>query len=133
MKLWNVGIKVRDVASEVAFFQGLGARTLVREEASSALAAAEYTLLSLGGTRLFVASRPLFEQAMSGALPEGLTHMVFESDESRRLAQAAVALGARVLVGPTELEGAFGRREITFLRSPGGAVFELMTIHEGER
>jgi hypothetical protein len=40
------------------------------------------------------------------------------------------ALGAEVLVEPTQVSAAFGRRRLAFFRSPGGFVFEVMQALE---
>jgi len=37
---------------------------------------------------------------------------------------------SKVLVEPTEVSAAFGRRRLAFFRSPGGFVFEVMQVLE---
>ena len=40
------------------------------------------------------------------------------------------ALGAEVLIEPTEVSAAFGRRRLAFFRSPSGFIFEVMQVLE---
>ena len=132
MKLWNVGIKVGDVSREVEFFERLGGKTVAREKRSAAAEDSEYAILEFAGTRLFITSRPLFEALLSSELRDGLTHIVFESDELEPQIEAAIESGATQVMERRRIVGDFGSREIAFLRSPGGVIFEVMTIHENE-
>lgn len=134
MKLWNVGIKVDEVDAEVAFFERLGAKVLLREERSAAAQGSAYAFLEFGGTRLFVTARPLFEEALAEPLQNGLTHIVLESDTLDEAITTAAACGASPLLTRRTISAAFGvreiLREISFFRSPGGVIFELMAIRE---
>jgi catechol 2,3-dioxygenase-like lactoylglutathione lyase family enzyme len=127
-KLWNIGVKVADVAAESAYFLALGGRLLAHERLVTPDGEAEYALLEFGGTRLFLTPKPIFQDQLASPPPDGLTHAVFEVDDLKREVERLAALGTRVLIAPTEISGAFGSRQIAFFRSPGGLVFEVMQI-----
>jgi catechol 2,3-dioxygenase-like lactoylglutathione lyase family enzyme len=130
--LWNIGIKAEDLDQEVNFWEGLGARLLVRESLAGPDGDAEYALLEFGGTRLFLTPKPLFEDRLDYQLLPGLTHAVFEVDDLDREYQRIAALGTQVLVEPTELRAEFGSRRIALFRSPNGLIFEVMQILEAK-
>lgn len=129
-KLWNVGMKVADVDTEVAFFLVLGATLLNREKLTTPAGDVEYALLAFGGTRIFMTPKTIFEDRLSEPLHHGLTHAVFEVAELEPEVERLTALGAEVLVPPTEITAEFGTRRIAFFRSPGGLIFEVMQILE---
>jgi len=129
-KLWNIGLKVKDVDTEVAFFEFLGGKLLVRERVVTADAEIDYAIVSFGGTRLFLTPKTIFEDALTEPLRHGLTHAVFEVPELAREVDRLGSLGVETLLPPTEISAAFGTRKIAFFRSPGGLVFEVMQIIE---
>ena len=129
-KLWNVGVKVEDVDTDVAFFQALGAKLLIRERAATAAGEIDYAILAFGGTRLLLTPKTVFEEQLAGPLRPGLTHAVFEVDDLAPEVERITALGTEVLLPPTEISAEFGKRKIAFFRSPGGLVFEVMQILE---
>ena len=126
--LWNVGMKVKDVDAEVAFFLSLGAKLLMREKLKTPDGEVEYALIAFGGTRIFMAPKTIFEDRLSEPLQCGLTHAVFEVAELEPEVERLTALGTEVLLPPTEITAGFGTRRIAFFRSPGGLVFEVMQI-----
>lgn len=130
--LWNIGVKTENLDQEVSFWEGLGARTLVRETLTGPDGEAEYALLEFGKTRLFLTRNPLFEARLDYQLLSGLTHAVFEVDDLDREYQRIVALGPEVLVEPTQLSAGFGSRRIALFRSPNGLIFEVMQILEAK-
>jgi catechol 2,3-dioxygenase-like lactoylglutathione lyase family enzyme len=130
--LWNIGVKVEDLNQEVSFWESVGARLLLREKLSGPDGDADYALLEVGGTRLFLTPKPLFEDRLSYPLTSGLTHAVFEVDNLDQAYQRIVALGTQVLVEPTELNAGFGSRRIALFRSPNGLIFEVMQILESK-
>ena len=129
-KLWNVGVKVKDVDTDVAFFVALGGELLVRERLTTPAGEIDYAILAFGGTRLFLTPKTVFEEKLSEPLQPGLTHAVFEVEDLGPEVERITALGTEVLLLPTELKAKFGTRKIAFFRSPGGLVFEVMQILE---
>jgi catechol 2,3-dioxygenase-like lactoylglutathione lyase family enzyme len=130
-KLWNVGMKVKDVDSEAAFFVALGGQVLIREQLSTPDGKVDYALVAFGATRIFMTPKTLFEDRLPHDLHHGLTHAVFEVDQLDPEVERLKALGTEVLIPPMEITAAFGTRKIAFFRSPGGLVFELMQILSG--
>jgi catechol 2,3-dioxygenase-like lactoylglutathione lyase family enzyme len=127
-KLWNIGVKVADVAAESAYFIALGGRLLAHERLIMPDGEAEYALVEFGGTRLFLTPKPVFEDRLDSPPPVGLTHAVFEVENLDREVERLTVQGTRVLIPPTEISAAFGSRRIAFFQSPGGLVFEVMQI-----
>lgn len=128
--LWNVGLKVTDLDREVAFLREVGASLVLRERVSMLGEEREYAILMLGGVRMLLFERVVFENLVSGGVRPGLTHAVYEVDDLDAEYARISALGAEVLVEPTEVSAAFGRRRLAFFRSPGGFVFEVMQVLE---
>ena len=127
-KLWNIGMKVKEVDAEVAYFLALGATLIARERLDGPDGEIDYALMAFGGTRLFLTPRTIFEDALPEPLRHGLTHAVFEVAELEPEIERLAALGTEMLLPPTELTGQFGKRRLAFFRSPGGLVFELLQI-----
>jgi catechol 2,3-dioxygenase-like lactoylglutathione lyase family enzyme len=129
-RLWNIGIKIADLDSEIAYLTAIGASLLLREIFEGPDGPSEYALLEFGGTRLFLTPRTVFEAKLGQELAPGLTHAVFETRDFARDYARIAGQGSEVLIPPTDIEAGFGRRRIAFFRSPGGLVFELMQIDE---
>jgi catechol 2,3-dioxygenase-like lactoylglutathione lyase family enzyme len=129
-RLWNIGVKVRDVKAEADYFVALGAVLRVHETLTTPDGTFEYALLDFAGTRLFLTPVTVFEGRLSDPLPEGLTHAVFEVADVDLELERLVALGTEVLVPPIEVSAALGSRRLAFCRSPGGLVFEVLQIRE---
>lgn len=126
--LWNVGIKVEDIRADAEFYVALGGRLLLHEFLSIAGGGAEYALVEFGGTRLFLTTKPIFEDRLVKPPPAGLTHAVFEVADVDREVERLNALGTEVLIPPVDITAGFGSRRIAFFRSPGGLIFEVMQI-----
>jgi hypothetical protein len=127
-KLWNIGLKADDLAGEVWFLEHLGGTVLLQETLSGPDGESEYALLELYGTRLLVTPKPVYEDRLGYRLQPGLTHAVFEVDDLEQECVRISALGARLLLPPTEISAGFGSRRIAFYCSPGGFVIEVMQI-----
>jgi hypothetical protein len=127
-KLWNIGMKVKDVDGEAAFFAAAGGKLLLREKVESAAGTVDYALVQFGDTRIFMTPKTIFEDRLLEPLQNGLTHAVFEVADLGPEVERLTALGTEVLLPPTEILAKFGRRRIAFFRSPGGLVFEVMQI-----
>ena len=113
-ELWNVGLKVTDLDREVAFLREVGASLVLREPVSMVGEEREYAILTLGGVRMLLFETVVFENPVSGGVRPGLTHAVYEVDELDPEYARIGALGAEVLVDPTEVSAAFGRRRLAF-------------------
>ena len=129
-RLWNIGVKVRDVTAEADYFVALGAVLRVHETLTTPDGSFEYALLDFAGTRLFLTPVTVFEDRLPSPPPDGLTHAVFEVRDLDAELDRLVALGTEVLIPPIEISAALGSRRLAFCRSPGGLVFEVMQIHE---
>jgi catechol 2,3-dioxygenase-like lactoylglutathione lyase family enzyme len=129
-RLWNIGIKVKDVQAEVDYFAALGGRLRLHERLTTADGPFEYALVDFAGTRLVFTSKTVFEDRLKSKLPEGLSHAVFEVDDIDKEIERLRALGTEVLAPPVEISGRIGSRRIAFFRSPGGLIFEVMQIRE---
>jgi catechol 2,3-dioxygenase-like lactoylglutathione lyase family enzyme len=129
-ELWNVGLKVNDLDGEVAFLREVGATLVLRERVAMVGEEREYAIIVLGGVRMLLFETVVFENLVSGGVRPGLTHAVYEVDDLDAEYTRIHALGAEVLIEPTEVSAAFGRRRLAFFRSPGGFVFEVMQVLE---
>lgn len=129
-KLWNIGMKVKDVQAEVDYFVQLGGRLRVHEQLTTPDGEFEYALVDFAGTRLFLTSKTVFEDRLAAPPADGLTHAVFEVKDLEEELEGLLALGTELLIGPTEISAGIGTRRLAFCRSPGGLVFEVMQIHQ---
>jgi catechol 2,3-dioxygenase-like lactoylglutathione lyase family enzyme len=129
-KLWNIGVKVKDVKAEAEYFVALGAVLRVHETLTTPDATFEYALLDFAGTRLFLTPVTVFEDRLPSPPPHGLTHAVFEVEDVDAELERLVALGTEILIPPIEVSAALGSRRLAFCRSPGGLVFEVLQIRE---
>src|SRR5262245_3660301 len=99
-KLWNIGVKVANVQSEIDYFVALGGRLRVHEKLTADGSDFEYALLDFGGTRLFLTPRTVFEDRLPSPPAVGLTHAVFEVADVERELERLAELGTEILVGP---------------------------------
>jgi catechol 2,3-dioxygenase-like lactoylglutathione lyase family enzyme len=130
--LWNIGVKTTDLTTEVDFLQKLGGELLLRESLNVGEEKFEYAILQLGGVRILLFPKVIFEDKIEGGVRPGLTHAVYEVDDLEAEYQRIKALGAKVLIEPREVSAGFGRRKLAFFLSPGGLVFEVMQILEAK-
>ena len=128
-KLWNIGVKVKEVRAEVDYFVALGAELRIHERLATPDGDFEYALLDFAGTRLFLTPTTVFENKLTTPLAEGLTHAVFEVKDLEKELDRLVTLGTEIIVQPLEISAGIGSRRIAFCRSPGGFIFEVMQIH----
>ena len=129
-RLWNIGMKVKDVQVEVDYFVDLGGRLRVHERLTTPDGAFEYALVDFAGTRLFLTPKTVFEDRLPAPPPEGLTHAVFEVNDLEKELERLLAVGTEVLIPPMEISAGLDSRRLAFFRSPGGLVFEVMQIRE---
>ena len=129
-ELWNIGLKVTDLDREVVFLREIGASLLLRERVALVGEEREYAILMLGGVRMLLFETVVFENLVPGGVRPGLTHAVYEVDDLDAEYARIGALGAEVLIEPTEVSAGFGRRRLAFFRSPSGFVFEMMQVLE---
>lgn len=129
-KLWNIGLKVADVAAEIRYFAAIGGTLRLHEKLQTPDGIFEYALVDFAGTRLFLTPKTVFEDRMAEPPPVGLTHAVFEvADVDATLVELRAA-GTEVLLEPIEVSAGLGSRRLAFCRSPGGLVFEVLQIRE---
>ena len=131
--LWNIGMKVDDMDSEIAFWQEIGAKLVLREMFNAPDGEeVDYAFVEFGGTRIFLTPKTVFEDKLGHRLMPGLTHAVFEVEDLDQEYERLTGMGLEVLVERVEISAAFGSRRLAFFRSPNGMVFELLQILEAK-
>ena len=129
--LWNIGVKVEDLDTEVEFMLAAGAELVLREWLPFGGEKFEYAILMLGGVRILLFPIVVFEKQIGREVAPGLTHAVFETEDIDAEFERIKAIkGAEVLIEPIFIEGGFGSRRAAFFRSPAGVVFEVIQILE---
>lgn len=129
--LWNIGLKIEELDTEIGFLEAIGAKLRYREHRINPSGGKYNTaLLELGGTRAFLVGEPVFEHKLEHQLISGLTHIVFEVDNLAEAYVQITGLGAKVLIEPKLVSGGYGSRRIAFFQSPNGLVFEMIEILE---
>jgi hypothetical protein len=114
--LANLAIKVGELDPAIAFYHRAGAD--IRDR--MAWAGGERVDVFLGPVMLTLFTRAIYEDELT--LPEEcfLHPALFTDDLDAELARH------KVLWGPAEVSGAFGRRRIAFVEAPGGIRLEFM-------
>ena len=130
--LWNLGIKVTDLDRELEFLKAVGAELILREKLPVGEQGLEYAILTLGGTRLLLFPKVIFEDRIKEGVATGLTHAVFEVDDCEKEFERIKTLGGEVLIEPFLLSAGLGTRRLAFFRSPGGVVFEILQVIESK-
>jgi len=128
--LWNIGLKILDLDTELKFLEQMGATIVLRDTLPADGDALEYAIVRLADVRLLLFPSVIFENQVAGGVAPGLTHAVFEVDDVEAEFARIKGLGAEVLLEPTFAKAGFGSRRIAFFRSPGGMIFEVMQVLE---
>ena len=130
MKIWTLGAKVPDLEREIAFVQGLGGSLVLDDRIPLEGEEFRVPLLRFGDKYLHIAERMVYERQLEQPLADGLCHIVFQVDDLEAMRQAALAAGAHEIMPVSRVTAGFGTRDVAFLRSPGGILFELIRIVE---
>ena len=130
MRIWTLGAKVDDLDAEIAFVRELGGELILDDVIPFEGEEFRVPLLRFGDRYLHIASRMVYEPALGDPLPSGLVHVVFEVDDLDLMRRRALDAGATEVTQPARVEAGFGIRDVAFLRSPGGILFELVQIIE---
>jgi catechol 2,3-dioxygenase-like lactoylglutathione lyase family enzyme len=112
----NLAVKVQDLDAALAFYEALGA-----EIANHMVwQGSERADVKLGALDLTLFTRAIYEDVTALADECFLHPALFTDDLDAELE------GQRILFGPTEVSGPFGRRRIAFIEAPGGMRLEFM-------
>lgn len=130
MRIWTLGAKVPDLDAEIAFVERLGGELVIDDRIPFGEREFRVPLLRFGDKYLHIAEEMVYESELDGPLPDGLCHVVFEVEDLEAARRAALDAGAAEITPPARVEAGFGRRQVAFLRSPGGILFELVEITE---
>ena len=115
-RLGNLAVKVSDLDAAIRFYEQTGAEVRDRGPWAGGERADAY----LGPLQITLFTRAIYEDQVA-LPPDTFLHVaVFTDDLDGELA------GHRVLWGPDEVEGVFGRRRIVFVEAPGGMRLEFM-------
>jgi catechol 2,3-dioxygenase-like lactoylglutathione lyase family enzyme len=128
MRIWTLGAKVADLDAEIAFVEALGGELVLDDRIPFHGEEFRVPLLRFGDKYLHIAEQMVYESALPEPLAPGLCHVVFEVDDLAEARRAALAAGATEITPGTRVEAGFGVREVAFLRSPGGILFELIHV-----
>jgi catechol 2,3-dioxygenase-like lactoylglutathione lyase family enzyme len=128
MKIWTLGAKVPDLDAEIAFVEKLGGELVLDDRIPFGEREFRVPLLRFGDKYLHIAQEMVYESNLENPLPDGLCHVVFEVDDLDATRRAALESGATEITPPACVTAGFGTRDVAFLRSPGGILFELIRI-----
>jgi catechol 2,3-dioxygenase-like lactoylglutathione lyase family enzyme len=128
MRIWTLGAKVPDLDAEIAFVEKLGGELVLDDRIPFGGREFRVPLIRFGDKYLHLAEEMVYESSLELPLPDGLCHVVFEVDDLDATRQAALESGATEITPPARVSAGFGTRDVVFLRSPGGILFELIRI-----
>lgn len=135
LKIWNVAAKVSKLDAEVAFVQSLGGTLVLDEIIPFEGQEIRLVLMRWADKYLHLFEKAVYEHRLASPLSNGLCHVVFELDELDDLDEwqrRALAAGAQEIMPRSFVRAQFGTRDVAFLRSPGGMLFELVMMHENK-
>ena len=130
MKIWTLGAKVPDLDREIAFVEAMGGSLVLDDRIPFGGTEFRVPLLRLGDKYLHIAEEMVYESRLAEPLRPGLCHVVFQVDDLGRARGTALAAGAVEVAPVSRVNAGFGSRDVAFLRSPGGILFELIHIVE---
>jgi catechol 2,3-dioxygenase-like lactoylglutathione lyase family enzyme len=130
MRIWTLGAKVPDLDAEIAFVERLGGELVLDDRIPFGDREFRVPLLRFGDKYLHIAEEMVYESKLEGPLPPGLCHVVFEVEDLEGTRRTALEAGATEVTPPARVAAGFGTRDVAFLRSPGGILFELVRIDE---
>jgi catechol 2,3-dioxygenase-like lactoylglutathione lyase family enzyme len=123
-RIWNLGLKVRDLAAELRFLAACGATGIERGTINTPEGGYSFGMGVLGGERLLLFNEVVYAGALPEPMKMGLAHAVYQVDDVARVLERFRTNGVAPLWGPVDLATPFGRRRVVFFRSPSGFVFE---------
>lgn len=133
MKIWNVSAKVPNLEKEIAFIEKMGGKVFLDETLHCDDEDVRVVLVKWADKYMHLFERAVYEHQLGETLPRGLCHVVFElaTDENLyEMRQRALEGGAREVMPKASISAGFGSRDVVFLRSPGGTLFELVKVTE---
>lgn len=130
MKMWNIAGKVPDLKAEIAFIKATGGHVLLDNIIRVEDRDFRVVLLKWGDKYLHLFQKAVYEHHLEAPLCNGLCHVVFEVPNLAEARLRALEAGARELMPPAFVSSGFGTRDVAFLQSPGGILFEFAEIHE---
>jgi len=130
MKMWNIAAKVPDLNREIAFIQSLGGQVVSDDVLGVDGRHFRVVLMRWGDKYLHLFENAVYEHRLNRPLQNGLCHAVFEVDSLDESRQAALGAGAKEPLPRTTISAGFGTRDVVFLESPGGMLFELIKVQE---
>ena len=130
MKLWNFAAKVPDVDAEISFIKALGGYVLLDELLRVDDHDFRVVLMRWGDKYVHLFEKAVYEHRLDESRPQGLCHVVFEVDNLDELRENALQAGAREVMPRSSISAGFGTRDVVFLQSPGGLLFELIKVRE---
>ena len=130
MKIWTLGAKVHDLDREIAFVAAMGGNLVLDDRIPFGGAEFRVPLLRFGDKYLHIAEEMVYERRLAEPLRPGLCHVVFQVDDLGKARDTAIAAGAVEIAPVSRVNAGFGSRDVAFLRSPGGILFELIQVIE---
>ena len=121
---WNLGVKVKDLAAELAFLEACGATQVQQGTMPSPDGGRPFGMCFLGPQRFLLFPQVIYEPALAEPLKYGLAHAVYEVDDLDAVIAPLAKAGVAPFWGPTDIVTAFDKRRIAFFRSPSGFIFE---------
>jgi hypothetical protein len=130
VKIWTIGAKVPDLDREIAFIEAVGGSLILDDLIPYEGQTHRIPLLRWGDKYLHIGRQMVYEDKLAAPLQNGLCHVVFQVDDLNGLRSKALQAGATEVAPVSRVSAGFGVRDVAFMRSPGGTLFELVRIIE---
>jgi hypothetical protein len=127
-RLWTVGVKVPDLEKELAFHRQMGNCVVLDETIELEGQRFRVPLIRMGDKYMHIAEKMVYEGLLDQALPFGITHLVYRSDNFDEDIRIAIDAGAKALREVGTISAGFGDRRVAFFRAPSGWIFEIIEV-----
>src|SRR5438105_4164094 len=113
--LWCIGIKVRDLESELAFHRQMGHEVVLDESFEYDGEMFRVPLVKMGDKYLSLTEKLIYERTLGETRPVGSCHLVYISNSFDQDVKQALASGAVSLSEVGHIMAGFGERRIAFM------------------
>lgn len=127
-RLWDVGVKVRNLEEEVERCEKTGLEVVLRYSLQVEERNYDLALVRLADKYIILGEAFAYERLLDQPLQEGCAHVVYAVEDFDREVKTALEAGAKPIGKPITEDGALGKRRVALFETPGGMLLEYVQI-----
>lgn len=127
-RLWDVGVKVRNLEEEVERCEKTGLEVVLRYSLQVKERNYDLALVRLADKYIILGEAFAYERLLDQPLQEGCAHVVYAVEDFDRKVKTALEAGAKPIGKPITEDGALGKRRVALFETPGGMLLEYVQI-----